>query len=210
MIRILVLATVMAAGTSAQAQTQPQGAPAPAADSAQGLGGPVVAGVCLLSREAVFANSRVGQAATARLRQITDEAQAEVTAQRQPIDNDLRTFQAEAPRLSADQRAQREQALATRLQPVQTLATQRSREIEATRVRAMERISTEAQPVIAQVYRQRNCGLLVDRNSVLGGNLTNDLTAGVVQALDARISTITFNREAVPAAAPQAPSAPPR
>jgi Skp family chaperone for outer membrane proteins len=179
---------------------------APAAPSAQGLGGPLVPGVCLLSREAIFANARVGQAATARLQQLTQEAQAEVEAQRRPIDADLTAFRSEAPRLSAEQRASREAALSARLQPVQTLAAQRSREIEATRGKALERISTEAQPVIADVYRSRNCGLLVDRSSVLGGNLANDLTPAVVQALDARIQTITFNRESLPAApAPAAP-----
>src|SRR3546814_8745680 len=75
---------------------------------------------------------------------------------------------------------------------------QRRLEIDATNAKALERILTEAQPVIAQVYRTKNCGLLVDRNSVVGGNMTNDLTAAVIQGLDAKISTISFNRETLP------------
>jgi Skp family chaperone for outer membrane proteins len=128
-----------------------------------------------------------------------------VDAERRPIEADLATFRTEAPRLTPEQRQTREQALAARLAPAQAKAQQRSREIDATRARALERISTEAQPVIADVYRQRNCGLLFDRNSALGGNFTNDLTAAVVQALDARISTITFNRESLPPTPPTAP-----
>ena len=62
----------------------------------------------------------------------------------------------------------------------------------------MSRIATEAQPVIAEVYGQKNCGLLFDRNSALGGNFANDLTADVVTALDTRIQTITFERELLP------------
>ena len=164
----------------------------------------MIAGVCLLSREAVFANAKIGVAATARLQQLATEAQAEVDTERRPIDADLTAFRAEAPRLTADQRQAREQALAARLAPVQAKAQQRSREIDATRAKALERISTEAQPVIAQVYRQRNCGLLFDRSTALGGNFTNDLTAAVVQALDARISTINFNREILPPTPPAA------
>lgn len=190
MYRILSLTILAAIATPAAAQTA-----APAAPANPGLGGPVVAGVCLLSREAVFANAKIGVAATARLQQLASEAQAEVDAERRPIETDLATFRTEAPRLSAEQRQSREQALAARLAPVQAKAQQRSREIDATRAKALERISAEAQPVIAQVYRQRNCGLLLDRNSALGGNFTNDLTAEVVAGLDARIQTITFERE---------------
>jgi Skp family chaperone for outer membrane proteins len=190
------LILVVGIGLAGTAEAQ-NASPAP---QTQGLGGPVVAGVCLVSREAVFANAKVGQAATARLRVLSQEAQAEVDRERQPIETEIKTFQGEAARLSAEQRQAREQALSAKLQPLQLKAAQRQREIEATRVKALDRVSTEIQPVIAQIYRQRNCGLLVDRNSVIGGNMANDLTAAVVQGLDSKISTITFNREALPAA----------
>ena len=164
----------------------------------QGLGGPAVPGLCLLSREAVVANAAVGKSTLTRLKQITDAAQAEVDAERRPIETDAKTFQAEAPKLSAAQRKTREQVLGARLQAVQVKAEQRSREIGATRAKALQRVSAELQPVVAQVYKQHGCGLLVDRNSVLGGNMDNDLTAAVIKALDAKITTISFNRESLP------------
>jgi Skp family chaperone for outer membrane proteins len=169
-----------------------------------GLGGTPVAGVCLLSREAIFTNAKIGIAASARLKQLSDEAQAEIDADRKPIDADVQAFQAEAAKLSVEQRKARERALEPRLRAVQIKAQQRSREIDATRAKALERISAETQPVIAQVYKARNCGLLIDRTSVLGGNMTNDLTAAVVQGLDARISTISFGRELLPEQTPAA------
>jgi Skp family chaperone for outer membrane proteins len=175
--------------------------------AAQALGGPVVAGVCLLSREAIFANAAVGRVATTRLQELTRAAQAEVDAQRQPVEAEARTFESQRASLSADQLRQRQETLSQRLQALQRRAAHVSSEIEATRTKALERISNEAQPVIAEVYRQKNCGLLFDRNSVLGGNFANDLTADVVRALDARIQTITFERERLseqPAAPPPA------
>jgi hypothetical protein len=54
--------------------------------------------------------------------------------------------------------------------------------------------------LIAQAYGAHGCGLLIDRNSVLGGNKSGDLTGAVVQGLDARITTITFERESLAAA----------
>jgi Skp family chaperone for outer membrane proteins len=167
---------------------------------AQPLGGPAISGVCLLAREAVFANAKVGQAATSRLQVLTREAQAELDAERAAIDTDVQAFQAQQVTLSADDRTQRQKALEARLQAVQAKASQRSREIDATRLKAIDRLAGEAQPVIAQVYQQHKCGLLIDRNSVLGGNMSNDLTALVVQGLDAKITTITFDRESLPLA----------
>lgn len=184
--------SALSASAFAQAPAQPQGQP---------LGGPVIAGVCLLSREAVFANAKVSVAANTRLQQLAQQAQAEVDAQRTPLEAELAAYQAEAPRLQPAQREAREQALAAKLQPVQVKTAQRTREIEATRAKAFERIANEAQPVIADVYKKHNCGLLVDRNSVLGGNFANDLTAEVVTGLDARIQTISFERENLPATA---------
>ncbi len=175
-----------------------QSAPAPQ----QGLGGPLIPGVCLLSREAIFANAKVGKAATARLQQLAEQAQAEVDAMRKPVEAELETFRGEAAKLSVEQRRTREQSLAPRLKAVQDRTQQSTREIEATRGKAMGRIATALQPVIAKVYTAKNCGLLIDRNSVLGGNMANDLTPAAVAALDSSMNTITFDRETLPPAPP--------
>lgn len=178
---------------------------APAAP-AQALGGSAIPGLCLLSREAIYANAAAGKAASTRLTQLAQEAQTEVDAERKPLDAEIRAFQAEAAKLTPAQRTQREQALQPRIQAVQAKMQQRAREIEATRSKVLGQIAGYAQPVIAQVYTQHKCGLLVDRNTVLGGNMTGDLTPDVVKGLDGKIATITFNRETLP---PQ-PAAPPR
>ena len=77
--RIALIAARLAAPAVALAAA-PATAPAPTTD--QSLGGPVVPGVCVLSREAVFATAKVGQAASARLKTLTDQAQAEVNSDR--------------------------------------------------------------------------------------------------------------------------------
>ncbi len=174
-----------------------------AAPAAQPLGGPVVPGVCLLSREAVFANAAAGKAASARLTELARTAQAEVDAERAPIEAELRVLEGQP---DGPARRQKAEALNARWQPLQQKAAVISREIEATRAKAMERIANEAQPIVAQAYAARKCGLLLDRASALGGNFANDLTAEVVKGLDQRMSTITFDRERL--AQPAAPAAP--
>jgi Skp family chaperone for outer membrane proteins len=166
------------------------------------LNGPAVAGVCYLSREAIFANAKVGQAATARLKQLAEQAQSQIDAERKPIDADVQAYRAKASTLSADQRQSQEQALAQRMQTLQTDQQNKGRQLEATRAKAMEQIASYAQPVIVSVYNSKSCGVLFDRNAVLGGNMTNDLTGAVVQGLDGKITTISFNLEPVPAGNP--------
>jgi len=189
-IGVTATASAQIIGSAPVLAAQPQGQPA-----SQPLGGPVVPGVCLLSREAIFANAAVGKAASARLQELTRAAQAEVDAQRTPLEDEAKALEGQ-PDNAANK--QKREALATRWQALQLNATHTSREIEATRAKALERIANEAQPMIAQVYTQKKCGLLFDRGAALGGNFANDLTADVVRALDARIQTISFERERLP------------
>lgn len=176
--------------------------PAPAPQ--QPLGGPLIPGVCLLSREAIYANAAVGKAATVRLQELTRIAQTAIDGERTPIETEAKALEGQPDN---PQNKQRRTALATRWQALQGKAAHDSREIEATRVKVLTQIANDAQPAIAQVYGQKKCGLLLDRNIALGGNFGNDLTADVVKALDARVQTITFERERLPqAAAPAAPA----
>lgn len=194
--RLLVTGGVLAAVSL----TSPAFAQQPAS---QPLGGPAIPGVCLLSREAVFANAAAGKAASARLTELARKAQAEVDAERAPIEAELRVLEGQP---DGPARRQKAEALNARWLPLQQKAAVISREIDATRAKAMERIANEAQPVVAQAYTARKCGLLLDRASALGGNFTNDLTADVVKGLDQRMSTITFDRERLPQQAGPAPA----
>lgn len=190
--KTLLIATVAASGLAGH----PALAQAPAA---QPLGGNAVPGVCLLSREAVFATAKVGQAATARLRELTRQAETELAGERKPIEDDAKALAAQRASLKPAELQPREQALAQRFQAVQQKAQQRSRELELTREKALAQIAEQAQPVIAAAYKAKTCGLLVNRDAVLGGNLSGDLTADVVKGLDARITAITFDRASLPA-----------
>lgn len=188
---LLAAALVAAAGLSI--------APVSPAHAAEGLGGNPVPGMCMLSREAVFAQSKVGQAASQRLAQLAQQERTQLDNQRKPLDTDLKSFQEKATSLSDAQRKQQGEALQKRMQTFQSQAGEINQRIQLTRATAMKRIGQDAQPIIASVYGKHHCGLLLDRDSVLGGNTTNDLTPEVVKGLDGKITTISFNLEPLPA-----------
>lgn len=162
------------------------------------IGGNPVPGVCMLSREAVFSNAKVGDAASQRLKQLADQARAQLANQRKPIDASMQSFQKNAPSLTEAQRVSQGAALRDRMQAFQAKGEELSQRIQLTRGKAMERIGVEAQPIVAELYKSHHCGLLLNRDAVLSGNMTNDLTDGVVKALDRKITTISFNLEPLP------------
>jgi Skp family chaperone for outer membrane proteins len=164
-------------------------------------GGPTIAGLCLLSQTAVFVSSKVGQAATARLRQLAQAEESGFSGERQAIETEAKTLQDQKSALSPSQLRTRQDALAQRAQAYQDRVQMLSRQIEATRIKAVGQIAQAAQPVVAQAYQARGCGLLFSRDAVLAGNMANDLTPAVVQGLDAKMTTITFDLE--PASAVQ-------
>lgn len=173
--------------------------PLTTARAADEFEGKPVSGVCFLSREAVFAQAKIGEAASQRLSQLADQARSQLTTQRGPLDADMKSFQDKAGSLNDQQRASQAAALKQRVEAFQAQAGQLSQRVQLTRAKAMETIGTQAQPIVASLYKSHQCGVLLNRDAVLGGNMINDLTAGVVQGLDGKITTISFNLEPLPA-----------
>src|SRR5262249_33670238 len=139
-------------------------------------GGPIVSGVCVLSRQVVFDGSKVGKMANARYRQMHDAAQADVNKQETKIVSDAKTLEAQRVSLKPADYATRQKALAQRVQGLRNNAAQRSRDLEATRQDVVGRIAKAAQPVIDQVYRNKGCGLLIAREAILAGNPAMDIS----------------------------------
>jgi Skp family chaperone for outer membrane proteins len=185
-----IAALILVAGLSAL--------PVTTARAADELEGKPVSGVCFLSREAVFGQAKVGEAASQRLNQLAEQARSQLTTQRAPLDADLKSFQEKAASLTEQQRVSQGAALKQRVDAFQAQAGELSQRVQLTRAKAMENIGKQTQPIVNSLYKSHQCGLLLNRDAVLAGNMTNDLTAGVVQGLDRKITTISFNLEPLP------------
>lgn len=189
---LLVTSLIAVAGFSA--------VPVASAQAAESLGGAPVTGVCLLSREAIFAQSKVGEAASKRLVELAGQARTQLDSKRTPLDADIKAFQAKESSLSEAQRKQQGAALQERMQAFQAQATELNQRIQLTRSKIMQQIGQDAQPAVASSYKSHKCGLLLNRDVVLAGNMSNDLTTDVVQGLDRKITTMSFILEPLPAA----------
>ncbi|MEO8778002.1 MAG: OmpH family outer membrane protein [Rhodanobacter sp.] len=191
----LLRSSLLASAVAAAALTVIPVSPAHAADE---LGGSPVSGVCLLSREAVYAQSKIGKAASERLGQLTEQARNQLAAQRKPLDADIQSFQGKASTLSEAQRQEQGAALQQRMKAFQAQVSEQNDRVQLTRAKAMQQIGEDAQPSVAIAYKSHHCGLLLNRDAALGGNMANDLTKDVVEGVDRKATTISFNLEPLP------------
>lgn len=177
--------------SAALAQAQPT---APAA-SAQISHGPALPGVCVFSSARAVGTSSVGKFVGTRMQQIVTQVNSELTTEKTAIDTEAKTLEAGRATMDQSTLEQRAAALQVRFNTWQRLAQQRQREVEATEQKAFVRVAQEMDPIVKQVYQQRNCSLLLDRESAMLANPAMDITDTVVAGVNAKIQQFTFDRE---------------
>jgi outer membrane protein len=199
-----------ATGAFAQAAAQAPGA-APAMTH-----GPALPGVCVVSIENAIGASTVGKYVDGRIQQIVAQVNAELNGEKAAIDADAKALDARRATLDQNSLEQQAAALQVRANALQRKAQLRDREVQATEQKAVGRIGQEMEPLIRQVYQQKQCSLLLQRTAVVIANPAMDLTPLVITALNAKITQFAFDRERLdqPTGAPQvsrpaAPAAPP-
>ena len=204
---LLAFASAAAAQAPAAPAAARPAAPAAAAAAPAMTHGPAIPGVCVVNGERILVESAVGKAVAARLQQLSNVVRAELTAEQDALVKDAQAFQTARATLAQDAIDKRDADLQVRNNALQRKAEQRQRELQATQQKAFGRITTELEPVEIQVYQQRQCSMLLAAEAVMASNPAMDITPVVITALNARIQTLTFERERLdptPAAA-QAP-----
>ena len=182
-------ALAMASGAFAQA-APPTGPAAPPVTH-----GAPIAGVCVFSSQGAVAKSLVGKAVDARLKAIIQQVNSELTTERTTLDNDAKALDAKKATLDQSALEQQAAALQVRANAWQRKGQLRQKEVEATEQKQLGRVYQELDPAIRQAYQGKSCAILIERESVLLGNPAMDITDAVVAAVDARIKTLTFDRE---------------
>jgi Skp family chaperone for outer membrane proteins len=191
--------------------TLAQAAAAPAAAAPPVTHGPPLAGVCIFSFENAIGLSKVGQYVDGRMKQIVAQTNAELTGEKNGIDNDAKALDGQRATLDQTTFEQRGSALQIRASALQRKAQLRDKEVSATEQKAVARISQELEPYVRQSYQAKGCSILLQRNSVIIGNPAMDITQAVVTGLDGKITQFAFDRERLdqPGVAAPAGGAPP-
>jgi len=202
----LTAAAALSAASGAFAQA-PAAAPAQPAIAF----GAAIPGLCTMSPEAALATSQVGNYVGGRMKQIVDQANAELQGEKTQLDNDAKAIDARRATMDQNTLEQQAAAIQVRASAWQRKAQLRDREIQATDQKAENRVNQEMEPLIKQVFQQRACTILINRGSVVVANPAMDITPQVVSALNAKITQFAFDREHLDqaGAAPGVGGAPP-
>ncbi|MFZ5669750.1 MAG: OmpH family outer membrane protein [Pseudomonadota bacterium] len=204
-------AAAFAVAMTAMAQTPPAPtAPKAAAPAAPQLRyGAAIPGVCTYDGDKAVATSELGKFVMNRLKQIDAEVAAELKAEETAILNERKALETAGATLGQEALEKRTADLQLRINAYARKKQLRGAELEATGRKAIVRVAQELDPIAVSVFQARNCSLLVGGDSVLIANPQMDITDQVIAGLNAKIKTITFNRERLdtPPAAPAAPAA---
>jgi Skp family chaperone for outer membrane proteins len=203
-------ALMLAAAAGAQAQTSKKSqatashtasssTAAPAAALPPLTHGPVIPGVCVYNNNAAIEGSTVGKAFGERMQQLRAQASAELGSESTSLQNDEKALMAKRASLSQEQLAQQAQPLQQRTEALQQKAETRQRELQATYAKQLRRIDEVVQPLVISSYEAHHCSLLLNGEGVMAANPAMDLSQEVSNALNTKMTTITFDREVAPA-----------
>jgi outer membrane protein len=170
---------------------------APAAPAAAIRQGPAIPGYCVFSINEVIGGSKVGQAVVARLKVLGSQVSAELQPEADGIRTDERTLQSTQASTDAATLQAKRANLELRVDNFEKREKLRQEEMQATQQKQFGVILKELDPIMRDLYQQRNCSILIDGDQ--GGvrlvNPAMDLSPQAVAGLDARIQTLTFDRE---------------
>jgi outer membrane protein len=205
-LKSLVTATCVAALTLGVAsQASAQAAPAVAPTITHGA---AIPGICTLSIEGAIGGSTVGKYVQTRVQQIATQVQSELKAEDTTLNTEAKALDAQRATLDQSTLEKRAADLQVRANAFQRKAQLRERELQATQQKAIGRVGTELEPVIRDVYQQRKCTLLFQRDALVIANPAMDLTSAVVAGLNAKITQFNFDRERLDQPAPGAAGTP--
>lgn len=180
------VATLAAGAASAQTQAAPLSH------------GPVVTGVCVYSPQVLLANSTAGQSLVAGLQRLGEEIRGELAPYGASLETEANALQTGGQ--AADPDGSRGRAWQARLQEAQQLEQTRSNELRYTERLQTQTIVNAARPIIAALYQEKGCSILIDGSSVLAVNPQMDLTETAVQRLNQALPSLPpFSRSPVPA-----------
>ncbi|MBQ1540597.1 outer membrane chaperone Skp [Caulobacter sp. CCUG 60055] len=189
-------AAALSFASMANAQAaKPAAAPAAAAPAPAAAAGPSIPGVCILSNERAIGTSTVGKYVIQRMQTITSQVNAELNGEKTSIDTEAKSLDGQRATLGQEAYEQKGLALRQRANGLERKAQIRQRELEVTEQKALARVGQEMDPIVKAVYAQRNCALLIDRNSLFGASASMDITDAVVAQLNGKITQFAFDRE---------------
>src|SRR5690625_1362802 len=162
------------------------------ANSTDGTQDTAATNVCVFSRSEVFARSVVGKKANKRMQQVAQEARSAVAQGRKQLASDINAFSRQASTPPRQERQSQRRALRQRKNMLEQKTQRIEMRLRYTRDAVTKRISAQIDAALKDVYTQRDCSIVLKRDSVVFAGQADDLTATVTKAMNARVDMVNF------------------
>ena len=146
--------------------------------------------VVIVNSEQLFAQSKVGISVRAQIQEQATKLKAE-------SDKAETSLRAEAKKLGEQRGLLKEEDFAKKVQAFQVKeeSTQRSLQAKSQALQlganvARSQVEAAVRPIFADILKSHGANILLDQSVVLAGGVDLDVTAEVVKALDAKITTV--------------------
>ncbi|WP_371397988.1 OmpH family outer membrane protein [Fretibacter rubidus] len=160
--------------------------------------------ILVVDQARVIRESAVGKHIASQLKSIGTSMESELKAKASPIEserdrlvNELKNMDQNALKSRPDLQ-KRAQDLMTKGQQTQVEAQYLQRELQITEAKAMQKVNERMAKILEAIVAERGADIIVDRQLVIYGGKTADITDTVKSRLDSQMRTVSVIRERLP------------
>lgn len=147
--------------------------------------------IVIVNSEQLFAQSKVGQSVRTQIQALAKKLQAEGKSKEAALKDEAKKLGEQRALLSEADFGKKVQAFEQKQQDTQRAMQQKSQELQLGSNKARGEIEAAIRPIFADIMKAHGANILLDQSVVLAGGVDLDVTAEVLKALDAKLTTVT-------------------
>ena len=147
--------------------------------------------IVIVNTDQVFAQAKVGVNIRQQIQDYAKKLQAEDKKGQEAIQAEAKKLDDQAALLSKEELKKKYEALQKKESDHETTMRQKSQELQLGANKARNEVEAAIRPIFADVMKAHGATILLDQSVVLAGGVDLDVTAEVLKALDAKLTTVT-------------------
>ncbi|MCE9651420.1 MAG: OmpH family outer membrane protein [Parvibaculum sp.] len=151
--------------------------------------------IVIVNSEQLFAQSKVGQSVRTQIQALAKKLQAEGKTKEDALKAEAKKLGEQRALLSEADFGKKVQAFEQKQQDVQQSMQKKGQALQVASNKARGQIETAIRPIFADIMKAHGANILLDQSVVLAGGVDLDVTAEVLKALDAKITTVSVKPE---------------
>lgn len=146
--------------------------------------------ILIVNSDQLFAQSKVGQNVREQIQTLSKKLQSDSVKAEDSLKAEAKKLGEQRALLKEEDFAKKVQAFQKKEQDTQQSLQARGQALQLGANVARNKVEEAIRPIFADVLKAHNANLLLDQSTVLAGGVDLDVTAEIVKALDAKLTTV--------------------